>query len=67
MKPATAAGRALTQDWPPRERDLCSARFDLKVDQTLGFRTAWVRGCVLRAACTAAVVVEAAPRAVKTL
>ena len=69
-RPATVRGRVLTQDWPPRERDLCLARFDLKVDQTLGFRTAWargLRGCVLRAACTAAVAVEAAPRAVKTL
>lgn len=53
--PATVAGRALTRDWPPHERDLCSARFDLKVDQTVGFRTAWVRGCVgawVRAACS---------------
>ena len=42
----------MTRDWPPHQRDLCFlARFDLKVNQTLGFHTAWVRGCVLRAAC----------------
>lgn len=48
-KPATVAGRVLARDWPPHERDLCSATFDLKVDQTLGFRTAWLRAALLRA------------------
>lgn len=45
-------GRVLTRDWPPHERDLSLARFDLKADQTLGFHTAWVRVgacCVQRA------------------